>query len=221
MNFFPKPVKLHDCSLAEVGEHAEAELFLVEGDSASRTVARARDRRTQAVLPMQGKPMNPVKASKAAIAKNNLYQNLIECLGAGWDESFDVDAVRYRRVILLFDPDADGIHCGALALMFFFRWMRPLLDADRVCVVRPPLYQITAKKYADAIYAYSGDHMTKVKEALTAKEIQYKSQRYRGLASMEDETLVTTCLDPATRHLAILRRDDAEAAIAAFGGQRR
>jgi DNA gyrase/topoisomerase IV subunit B len=170
---------------------------------------------------MQGKPMNPVKASKNAIAKNSLYQNLIECLGAGWDDSFDIDAVRYQRVILLFDPDADGIHCGALALMFFYRWMRPLLDADRVCVVRPPLYQITATSYPDAIYAYSGDHMTKVKEALAAKEIQYRSQRYRGLASMGDKTLMTTCLDPKTRNLAILRRDDAEAAISVFGGQRR
>ncbi len=236
MNFYPKPVKLHDCETAGIttggnvaggnvadsnkddAANNDAELFLVEGDSASRSVARSRDSRTQAVLPMQGKPMNPIKASRNAIARNDLYQNLIACLGAGWGDEFDVDAVRYRRVILLFDPDADGIHCGALALMFFFRWMRPLLDAERIFVVRPPLYQITSKDYDDMIYAYSSDHHAKVQAALAAKGIKYQSQRYRGLASMGDTTLVETCLSPATRHIDLLGRQDAEAAIKAFGG---
>lgn len=236
MNFYPKPVKLHDCELAGVqpptaghpGEDAsdigdsqtdsDAELFLVEGDSASRSVARARDSRVQAVLPMQGKPMNPIKASRNAIAKNDLYQNLIACLGTGWDDDFDLDAMRYRRVILLFDPDADGIHCGALALMFFYRWMRPLLDAQRISVVRPPLYQITSTDYDDVVYAYSTDHYAKVQAALDAKQIRYQSQRFRGLASMGDQTLVKTCLAKPTRHIYQLGREDAEAAIQAFGG---
>ncbi|MGB7347301.1 MAG: toprim domain-containing protein [Pirellulaceae bacterium] len=221
MNFYPKPVKLHDCFNAGVDNAGEAELFLVEGDSASKTVARARNSRQQAVLPMQGKPMNPVKASKNAIAKNDLYQNLIDCCGAQWDERFELDAMRYQRVILLFDPDADGIHCGALMLMFFYRWMRPLLEADRISVVRPPLYRITSSQYDDTIYAFSEDHYQKIKSALHKKEIKYRSQRYRGLASMGDETLVQTCLDPATRHVYLLGRADAEAAIAAFGGKRK
>ncbi|QDT09784.1 toprim domain-containing protein [Planctomycetes bacterium K23_9] len=219
MNFYPKPAKLHECFLAGPGN--DAELFLVEGDSASKSVARARDSKNQAVLPMQGKPMNAAKASKNSVAKNNLYQNLIACLGAGWDDTFDLDAVRYQRVILLFDPDADGIHCGALMLMFFYRWMRPLLEADRLSVVRPPLYQITSADYRDTIYAYSGDHFKQVQTALKAKNIIYQSQRYRGLASMGEQTLLQTCLEPDSRHIYPLGRKDAEAAIAAFGGKLR
>ena len=217
MNFYPKPAKLHDCELAGTG--SDTELFIVEGDSASRSVARVRERRTQAVLPMQGKPMNPVKNSKNAIAKNDLYQKLIACLGAGWDDGFDVDAVRYQRVILLFDPDADGIHCGALMLMFFYRWMRPLLDAERISVIRPPLYQIESPDYNDLIHAYSSEHYAKIQTALAEKGIKYQSQRYRGLASMGDQTLVQTCLAAETRHVEPLGRRDAEAAIAAFGGR--
>ena len=216
MNFYPKPVKLHDCHDAGVG--SAAELFLVEGDSASKTVARARQPAFQAVLPMQGKPMNPVKASKKAVEKNELYQALVKCIGAGWDDDFDLDAVRYQRVILLFDPDADGIHCGALMLMFFFRWMRPLLDSGRLCVIRPPLYEITSPDHSDQIHAFSEEHYKKLRTALEEKGVKFKGHRYRGLASMNDDTLSTTCLDPETRRINRLEVDDAMAAIKAFGG---
>ncbi len=215
MNFYPKPIKLHDCREHGLG----SELFLVEGDSASKTVARARDSRFQAVLPMQGKPMNAMKASRNAAEKNELFRILIDCLGADWGDDFDLQAVRYERVILLFDPDADGIHCGALMLMFFFRWMRPLLESGRLCVVRPPLYEITSKDYTDAIHAYSEDHYRKLRDALDEKKVSFKGQRYRGLASMNDDTLSKTCLDPETRRINRLENDDAQAAIAAFGGK--
>ena len=215
MNFYPKPVKLHDCREHGVG----SELFLVEGDSASKTVARARNSQFQAVLPMQGKPMNAIKGSKNAAAKNALFRILIDCLGANWSDDFDLDAVRYERVILLFDPDADGIHCGALMLMFFFRWMRPLLESGRLCVVRPPLYEITSKTYTDKLHAFSEEHYRELRDALKAKDIPFKGQRYRGLASMNDDTLLATCLDPKTRRIHRLEADDAQAAIAAFGGK--
>ena len=217
MNFYPKPVKLHDCR--SVGDSTRAELFVVEGDSASKSVARARDSEFQAVLPMQGKPRNAIKASKNAIAKNNLYGALIDCIGAGWDDEFDLDLMRYQRVLLLFDPDADGIHCGALALMFFFRWMRPVLESGRLSVVRPPLYEISSVDYTDKIHAYSEGHYRDLRQALDEKRIRYKGHRYRGLASMNDDTLVQTCLNPQTRRDFLLGRDDAEAAIRAFGGK--
>ncbi len=104
------PVKLHDCQIHGIG--SEAELFIVEGDSASKNVVRVRNRQFQAVLPMQGKPLNACKASKRVVGQNELYQQLVAALGAGWDETFDLSQLRYDRVILLFDPDADGIHCG-------------------------------------------------------------------------------------------------------------
>ena len=217
MNFYPRPVKLDDCRNAGVGK--DCELFLVEGDSASKAVARARDSEFQAVLPMQGKPMNAVKASKNAVAKNELYQTLIHCLSAGWDAEFDLDARRYKRVVLLFDPDADGIHCGALMLMFFYRWMRPLLESGHLLVARPPLYEITSPDYTDTLHAFNEDHYSKLRRSLEIKNIDFKGHRYRGLASMNDNTLVETCLSPKTRNVYRLERDDAVAAINAFGGK--
>ncbi len=216
MTFRLKPVKLHDCR--EHGVDSKAELFIVEGDSASKTVARARESQFQAVLPMQGKPLNALKASKRAVDQNELYAVLRESIGAGWDDHFDLVSMRYSKVIMLFDPDADGIHCGALMLLYFLRWMRPILDSGRLSVVQPPLYQLTSPTDGDVIHAYSSDHFQQIREALDAKKIQFQSQRYRGLASMGDQTLRHMCLDPATRQIHQLSIDDAEAAMKTFGG---
>jgi DNA gyrase/topoisomerase IV subunit B len=144
-----QPVKLHDCQQHGLGSGAE--LFVVEGDSASKTVCRARDPATQAVLPMQGKPLNALKAGKGVVERNELFQILIHAIGAGWDDQLDLTKLRYDRLILLFDPDADGIHCGALMSMFFHRWMRPLLDSGRLSIIRPPLYEISSPKTHDRI----------------------------------------------------------------------
>ena len=217
MTFRPKPVKLHDCR--EHGFDSDSELFIVEGDSASKTVARARDSQFQAVLPMQGKPMNALKASKDAVNRNELYSVLRDAIGAGWDDEFELQSMRYAKVIMLFDPDADGIHCGALLLMYFVRWMRPVLDAGRLCVVQPPLYRITSPTDGDTIHAYSSEHFQQIRNVLDAKSIAYQSQRYRGLASMGDETLSQTCLDPETRQIHELGSEDAETAIKTFGGR--
>jgi len=109
--------KLVDC--LRHGPHSGAELFLVEGDSAANSVTAARDTLFQAVLPMQGKPMNAGKASASRLAGNNWLQTLFQSLGCGTGNDFNMDALRYERVMLLFDPDADGIHCGALMLICF------------------------------------------------------------------------------------------------------
>jgi DNA gyrase subunit B len=207
-------VKLDDCQ--QHGPDSGSELFVVEGDSASKSVRRARNSRTQAVLPMQGKPMNAIKASKNAVQRYELFQALIHTLGTGWDDQFDLAKLRYHRVILLFDPDADGIHCGALMLMFFHRWMRPLLESGRLSVIRPPLYEISSPQTCDKLHAYSDAAYRRLCIKLKEQGIDYQGQRYRGLASMSDVTLVQTCLDPRTRNINRLTCKDAESAIRIF-----
>ncbi|NND96210.1 MAG: DNA topoisomerase IV [Pirellulaceae bacterium] len=217
MNFYPRPIKLHDCSQSGIGSGAE--LFLVEGDSASKAVARVRNQQHQAVLPMQGKPMNAIKASEKSITNNGLFQALVQCLGTGWADALDLSQLRYDRIILLFDPDADGIHCGALMTMFFHRWMPSLLQSGRLFVVRPPLYEIRSQQYSDVIHALNDDHYRRICSALDAKKIRFQTQRFRGLASLGAKTLSATCLCNETRHIQPLRMEDAEAAIRIFGGK--
>ncbi|TWU17693.1 DNA topoisomerase 4 subunit B [Novipirellula galeiformis] len=213
---FPRqPIKLYDCRDHGVGSGAE--LFLVEGDSASRSVARARDTAFQAVLPMQGKPMNALKSTRRTIERNELYLALIDALGSGIEDYFHVNAMRYDRIILLFDPDADGIHCGALMMMFFYRWMRPLLESGRVSIVRAPMFEISATRYKDTLLAYGEEHYRIIREQLDAQGIQgIKINRFRGLASLNEATLRRTCLGPETRAASEVGLADAEEAIRVF-----
>jgi DNA gyrase/topoisomerase IV subunit B len=214
--------RLQEAKLADCQRHgldSGAELFVVEGDSASKSVCRARNPQTQAVLPMQGKPLNAIKASKNAVQRYELFQTLINTLGTDWDDQFDIAKLRYHRVILLFDPDADGIHCGALMLMFFHRWMRPLLESGRLCVIRPPLYEISSPHTCDKLHAYSDAEYRRLCIKLKEQGIDYQGQRYRGLASMSEVTLVQTCLDPKTRNINRLTCKDAESAIRIFVGE--
>lgn len=218
------PPKLHDCRQHGLG--SDSELFIVEGDSASKNVVRARDDRFQAVLPMQGKPLNAWKASKNTVARNDLFQRLVDAMGTGWDESFILERMRYDRIVMLFDPDADGIHCGALMLMFFYRWMPLLLDSGRIDVIRPPLYELTAKRSSkqqtnDRIHAFSEDHFHRLRGHLNRKGIQFQSQRYRGLASINPDSLRETCVAPMTRNSMVMSQADAKAAIRIFGGPKK
>ncbi|TWU31718.1 toprim domain-containing protein [Novipirellula artificiosorum] len=215
--FRSQPAKLHDCQVH--GSGSGAELFVVEGDSASMAVARARDARFQAVLPMQGKPLNALKASKRTLSKHAWFAAFIDSVGTDCGDYFHLDAIRYDRIVLLFDPDADGIHCGALMMMFFYRWMRPLLEHDRVGVVRAPMFEITARRYTDSILAYSETHYRKLREQLDQQGIEgIQVNRFRGLASLNETMLRETCIDPFTRSLAPIDVSDAETAIRLFGG---
>lgn len=128
--------KLDDCGVH--GPVSGAELFLVEGDSAAAAVAGVRDPATQAVLPMQGKPLNATRASRSKVLAHPFFAPLVAALDVGIEADCDPRRLRYERVLVLTDPDADGIHCGFLVLLFFHRWLRPLLDAGRVEIVRPP-----------------------------------------------------------------------------------
>lgn len=128
------PLKLDDCTYHGLGSGVE--LYVVEGDSAAGAVSRMRNAQFQAVLPMQGKPLNTVRATAQKVVANPWFAALTQALGTGLGDAFALQALRYDRVILLMDPDADGIHCGALVTMFFYRWMRPLLDDGRVGIAR-------------------------------------------------------------------------------------
>lgn len=216
MTYFNQQTKLVDYDRSRDSSHP-SELLIVEGDSASRAVQRLRDPAFQAVLPMQGKPMNAVKASETRVKRNPWYIALVDALGVDWDAS-SLESLRYDRVILVFDPDADGIHCGALLLMFLDQYLSPLLAANRVSLVKPPLFEITATGYTDSVYAFSEEHLKRIVVSLEEKEIECKHKRYRGLASLGDQTLIETCLDPDCRTAHLLQRKDAEAARSLFGG---
>ena len=167
---------------------------------------------------MQGKPMNAIKASKNSVARFDLFRALVAAVSAGWGDELVLEDSRYDRVILLFDPDADGIHCEALMLMFFYRWMRPVLDAGMLHAVRPPQFEIRSSTTSERIHAYSESHFGRLRDQLEANQFEFTAQRYRGLASIDESALRETCIDPASRHTNQLSCDDAEAAMKVFAG---
>ena len=132
---FGTPSRLDDCRRA--GDDG-AELFVVEGESAAAAVARVRDADFQAVLPMQGKPLNATRATRAKLLAHPLFGPLVDAVGTGIEPDYRATSLRYGRILLLMDPDADGIHCGVLLLLFFRRWMPQLIAAGRIGIVRPP-----------------------------------------------------------------------------------
>ncbi len=215
MTFYTGQTKLIDCDL----HGPTSELFLVEGDSASRAVSRLRDQQTQAVLPMQGKPMNALKASAKNVRTNAWFNALVDALGIDWNEQ--PQPIRYGKVLFLFDPDADGIHCSALMLLFFGKYLPWLLQANRVAQVKPPLFEITADGFPDAVYAYSESHRDQLIQSLLQKDIVGRWHRYRGLASINASVLRETCIDPASRTTFLLQLSDVETARAVFGPRRR
>ncbi len=203
MAVYSQRTELHDCQRGaedRFEDNLKKELLIVEGDSASKSVLRFRDRAFQAVLPMQGKPLNAWKASPGAVAKNALYRRLIDALGAGWGADFDSQRVAFGRVLMLFDPDADGIHCGVLVSLFFHRWMPELIEAGRLFVVRPPLFEIDVAGSDQRFPAYTEDDLRQKMTLLTAetgREVGYR--RFRGLASLPATILQDGCLNPVTR----------------------
>lgn len=213
---FPsRPSKLLDCAFQPQG--ALSELMIVEGDSASNSIGAVRDERFQAVLPMQGKPLNAWKASRTKVAANPFYQAIIDTVGAGWDESFAIERVRYDRIILIFDPDADGIHCSMLVLMFFYRWMRPLLDSGRIFLIHPPMFEVTAPGLSEIVCAANEEAANlQANRLMDAGFSDVNRKRFRGLGSMGHAILFKYCVCPETRLAIRMRSSDATAAIAVF-----
>ncbi len=209
------PTKLLDCQFHH--DQHETELLIVEGDSASNAVGAVRDSAFQAVMPMQGKPLNAWKATKDKVARNEFFHALDQAIGAGWGDSFRMENMRYKNIVLLFAPDADGIHCSMLVLMYFYRWMRPLLESGRIYMVHPPLFEITAPAMNELVCAASDeeaiDRLAKVQREVDPSAVK---NRFRGLASMSGAVLKRYCVQPSTRHAFRMRAKDAEAAIEVF-----
>ena len=208
-----RPVKLQDCR-----QHgANAELFLVEGDSASQAVASLRQAQFQAVLPMQGKPLNSMKATPLKVAENALFNALIDAIGAGFGEHFDITKCRYGKIVLLMDPDADGIHCGALMLMYFYRSMRPLLESGMVELVRPPVGELLDTNTGELQYAYTeAQFMALCVQNNTRENTAVVTTKYRGLAGISQTQLAHICIDPSTRKTIVMDVKDAQMAIEIF-----
>lgn len=169
------------------------------------------------MLPIQGKPLNPVRANRKKVSEHPFYRDIIGAFGAGWDSEFDLSKCRYERIVLVFDPDADGIHCSMLVLMFFYRWMRPLLEAGRVHLVRAPLFQITYDGVKDLICSDDEEFVTNQVGQLKAEgKANVMKKRFRGLGSMGADVLKRYCINPKTRKSQTLAVADADAAIAVF-----
>jgi len=189
------PDKLKDCSAKEPERR---ELFIVEGDSAGGSAVRARNPETQAILPIRGKILNVERARIDKMLKNNEVQSLITAIGAGFADDFDVSQARYHKVILLADADVDGSHIRTLLLTFFFRQMRPLVEAGYVYIAQPPLY---STKVSTKETVYLKDDAAK--EAFLAERGNYTKdfQRLKGLGEMDWDELRDTTMDVATRSL--------------------
>ncbi len=208
--------KLHDCQRHGPG----SELFLVEGDSASSSVVQVLKSEFQAVLPMQGKPMNPLKSGAQRVRTNGLYATLIETLGAGWAVDFSVRQLRYERILLLMDPDPDGMHCGFLLQMFFYRWMRPLVDQGRLHTVWAPMGEIHVVGNAQPHYAFTEPHLVSLRSQLVSEGAEIRDTiRHRGLSSLGASLLAATCVAPATRTSAVVTSGDVAKVIETFAPQ--
>lgn len=235
MSYFkPRPAKLEPCKLA--GEAAE--LFVVEGDSAASAVSGIRNPHFQAVLALQGKPLNAWRGNAQQVAAFDGYRALAETLGTALHDSRQDSrhesaplarqseaaglTGRYGRVLLLFDPDADGIHCGALTLIFFYRWLRTWYDAGRIEMVRAPLFELQPVDrdgvLGEPVHAWTDSQQLRLQDELRAGgAARVMLRRHRGLGAIDPAFLAASCIDPKTRRSAVMGEADARAVLEVFG----
>ena len=198
------PGKLVDCSSKSI---KDSEIFIVEGDSAGGSAKQARNREFQAILPLRGKILNVYNVGLSKIADNNEIQNLIQSLGCGIGKNFEISKLRYEKIILMTDADVDGSHIATLLITFFYKYMKSLIDENKLYIAMPPLFKIYNKN--KSFYAYD----EKEKDKLIEKEFKsdnYNITRFKGLGEMPADQLKETTMDQNKRNLILINSEKAK-----------